>query len=433
VTGTNGAVNDGTNSYFSGGQMMVDKNGTLQNNPYNYFSSSSVLVNNPAMAITGQTTINNGWSLIVGGHYSSDILNLNTVEAANKYDGLIAQGASDTIMNNGALIINNRATTMSLPKISGSGDFDLQGPATTILKAANDYTGATNIYDGTLQLGAGASIAASSSVNLFASGYGNINALPFYGLNPTLDVSGANASAGTPVTVSLNNLTSSRGGTVKLGANSLSVTNSGDQMFAGAITGTGAVAWGGSGSLTLNGVSTFTGGLTINNGLTVKAGTNSNALGAGDVINNGTLMAGTDQFFVPNHQINVVGNYTQGANGNLVLDIGGANKGINYDTMTVGAPPLSMARLHSRRAMAMPRRVITLLFRRKMSRDHSPRSSIPSPLCPCNIIPPMPILAQHLIQQILAAHKRRRHHRQAGGHLQAQPAAAPAREVNRAG
>ncbi|NNC09763.1 autotransporter outer membrane beta-barrel domain-containing protein, partial [Corallococcus exiguus] len=121
------------------------------------------------------------------------------------------------------------------------------------------YTGGTNINAGTLALGAGASLAASGTVNL-ATG-------------ATLDLS---AGSGTQVFGTLVG-----NGTVNLGANSIEVGGATNGTFSGSIAGTGGLTKVGTGIETLTGANTYTGGTFITAGtLAIGPGGSLAATGA---------------------------------------------------------------------------------------------------------------------------------------------------------
>ncbi|GHF70864.1 hypothetical protein GCM10018790_55860 [Kitasatospora xanthocidica] len=99
----------------------------------------------------GSTTIQRGATLRLGSGAGAD-------------GSLHTKGALDAISDDGALIMQNVRTPVTLPAVSGSGSVTQNGTATTTLTAAS-YTGATTVAKGTLAV-AGASLASSSGVAL---------------------------------------------------------------------------------------------------------------------------------------------------------------------------------------------------------------------------------------------------------------------------
>ncbi|HKU97750.1 MAG TPA: autotransporter domain-containing protein, partial [Vineibacter sp.] len=156
--------------------------------------------------------------------------------------------------------------------ITGSGGLIKTGTRIAALLGTNTYTGATTIADGSLLLGPGGSIAASSSVTLSASG-------------AILDI-----ALGTDQTVQ--NLGGIAGSIVTLGANTLTIASSKDTLFAGAIGGTGGLIKSGTGTLELTGTSTYSGATTLTAGrLTVNGAIASSIVSvtAGTLAGTGTV------------------------------------------------------------------------------------------------------------------------------------------------
>ncbi|HEX7732659.1 MAG TPA: autotransporter-associated beta strand repeat-containing protein, partial [Rhodanobacter sp.] len=158
--------------------------------------------------------------------------------------------------------------------VSGTGTLTQSGTGTLTLTGANTYTGGTTINAGTLALGAGGSLAATGAVTL-----ANTSGASF-------DIS----AAGNQTIGSLSG-GGTTGGTVVLGANTLTFGDATNQTFGGVINGTtGDVVKQGTGTATLTGANTYTGGTTINGG-TLVVGTSS-VLGSGNVLVSGALGTG---------------------------------------------------------------------------------------------------------------------------------------------
>ncbi|MGW2642104.1 autotransporter [Streptomyces sp. NPDC001348] len=84
--------------------------------------------------------------------------------------GLYTKGDLYKIVDNGALVLNNRSRALALSRISGSGSLTQSGTATTTLMGrAVTYTGPTTVTRGTLALRSGATLTHSRAVKL-ASG-----------------------------------------------------------------------------------------------------------------------------------------------------------------------------------------------------------------------------------------------------------------------
>ncbi|MGW8307229.1 MAG: autotransporter outer membrane beta-barrel domain-containing protein [Achromobacter pulmonis] len=147
--------------------------------------------------------------------------------------------------------------------ISGAGSVSASGTGTLTMSGVNTFTGATTISGGTLALTGAGSLAASSGVVV----------------NAVFDISGVTAGA------SIKALSGS--GTVRLGAQSLSLTNAAG-AFDGVIDGTGGVRVS-AGNQTLTGVNTYTGATTIDSGATLTLSGSGSVAASSGVNNNGTL------------------------------------------------------------------------------------------------------------------------------------------------
>jgi outer membrane autotransporter protein len=143
--------------------------------------------------------------------------------------------------------------------ISGSGAFQQNGAGTTILTAANTYTGATAVNAGTLQAGA-ANVFAPGSAFTVASG-------------ATLNLASFNQTIGSLAGA----------GSVTLGSATLTTgTDNTSTTFSGTISGTGGLTKIGSGTLTLSGANTYAGG-------TLRLVSNQ-ALGTGALTTTGSVV-----------------------------------------------------------------------------------------------------------------------------------------------
>lgn len=173
---------------------------------------------------------------------------------------------NDVILSDAASGVTFSTTSAGMTMsgvISGTGTLNLVGANTLTMTGANTFTGTTTISGGTLALSGNGSIGNSSGVVL----------------NSVLDISAVTAGA------SIQALTGT--GTVRLGAQTLSLTNAAG-TFDGVINGSGAVRVA-AGTQTLTGVNTYTGTTVIDNGATLKLSGNGSVAASGGVTNNGTL------------------------------------------------------------------------------------------------------------------------------------------------
>jgi autotransporter-associated beta strand protein len=103
----------------------------------------------------GTTTVGAGATLLLG------------TGAAGGDGALLTGTPSDAIVDDGALVVRDTATALSLSNITGAGSLTQSGAATTTLTGTTSYTGATTVTAGTLALAAGsAGVGASSGVRL---------------------------------------------------------------------------------------------------------------------------------------------------------------------------------------------------------------------------------------------------------------------------
>ncbi|WP_268893790.1 autotransporter domain-containing protein [Pandoraea fibrosis] len=218
--------------------------------------------------------LNNALKLLSGSVILGDLLFDAGASAtiAAREPGLTLNNAvvlSDAASN---VIVSTAESSLTMSgAVSGAGTLTLGGIDSNVLTmtSVNTYTGATTIGSGTLALTGNASIAASSGVTVAGVG----------GVGGVFDISGV--TAGT----SIKSL--SGGGAVRLGGQTLSLTNAAG-TFDGVIDGAGGVHLVG-GTQTLTGVNTYSGATTVDNGAVLAlTGSGSVALSSG-VTNNGTL------------------------------------------------------------------------------------------------------------------------------------------------
>jgi len=241
------------------------------------------------------------------------------------------------------------------------------GAGTTVLNGASTYGGNTTVNGGTLVLGNSAAVGTGSVITQAASvvyrnGVNLANAINLQGAT-TLDVDGSDTATQTGVIGGSFGITKTGNGTLVLaGANSYSggttitagtlqgdttslrgniadnaalvFNQASDGVYNGVLSGTGTLTKSGTGMLVLDGKNSFTGTTTVQAGtLEVGDATNASATLGGNVqvVAGGTLRGhGTIVGNVTNNgsvqpggsigTLTIQGNYTQGANGALVID-----------------------------------------------------------------------------------------------------------------
>ncbi len=204
---------------------------------------------------------------------STSVAAVDMTAASQTLNNLVGAAGSQVLMGSNTLTVNSSVATTFAGVLSGTGGgVTKEGGSILTLNGINAYTGVTLVNAGTLELGSGGSIAASSGVNLAAA-------------NTALILTGGNKT--------INNLESNFSSSqINMGNNNLTVNMSANQIFAGSFVGTGGLIKGGSNILTLtNANSSYTGATIINAGTL--------ALGAGGSLANSSgldLVAGGSVF-----------------------------------------------------------------------------------------------------------------------------------------
>ncbi len=251
-------------------------------------SGAGTLLLAGANTYTGVTTINTGTLQL--GNGSTGSLTSGTVSVASGAAFVLNQGDggsyAGTVSNNGTVYAASAKRNTFAGVVAGAGAFNQVGSGTTILTAANTYTGATTISAGELDVNG--STHASSAVSILSGG----------ALGGTGTVNGT--VTGVDATV--------KGSGLKIA---------------------GAASF--SGNSTLSGTNTFSAGVTASSGILSVTGlttTNNSALSvsaAATLVNSGTVKGDVD----------VLGTYRGSGtvNGALTIESGA--------TFTVGASTVS--------------------------------------------------------------------------------------------
>ena len=242
----------------------------------NVFAGTTIFTGNNAYS--GGTTINGGTLQLGNGGTSGTI--------------------SGNVANNGVFAINRSDAFTFANVISGSGVLQQRGPGTTILTAANTYTGGTIVSAGTLRLGSAGSLAPTGALTVNGG---------------TFDLNGNIQTVGA---------LSGTGGVLALGSGALTTDSASNTALASAITGTGGLTKQGLGTLNLTGTNTYTGPTSVTAGtLAVNGSLTSNVTvgAAGTLGGNGTITG-----LVTNNGIIAPGNSigTLTINGNFVQNAG---------------------------------------------------------------------------------------------------------------
>jgi autotransporter-associated beta strand protein len=286
-----------------------------------------------ANTYSGGTNINNGVLAFATGSLGTGAVTF-TGNSTLRWDNTNGANVTDPTSFTGGLTINsgvtatfdtngntvNFANSLLTP---GTGNAVTKiGTGMLTLNGNNTYNGATIVTGGTLQAGTATGFSLNSAFTVGPSGTLDVN-----GLSPTIG-SLASPNPGGIVT----NNAAATPGTLITGNDGTSTT------FAGTIqdgTSTIALTKIGGGTINLATANTYSGGTNLQAGVLVVS--NMGALGSGNVnVTGGALQAGG-----VNMRINVGGNYTQGAGGELDLRIGGTAAGAFDQVAVTGTASLA--------------------------------------------------------------------------------------------
>ncbi|PZQ21215.1 MAG: hypothetical protein DI569_12785 [Sphingopyxis macrogoltabida] len=212
------------------------------------------------IAHTGGTTVSNG-GLILTGVLAGNV--------ATEGDGSFTLGAGGTegsfagsIVNNGRFVFNRSDDYSFLGGFSGSGILDKRGAGVLTFTGDYGFQGVTNIFGGAVRIGG--TIAPETKFDLGDGG--------------TLDITGKDQTIG--------GLSGAADTKVVVGDSQLTISQTDNSAFAGAISGNGGIVKTGGGTLNLTGNSTYTGPTSVNGG---KLAVNGSIVSPVTVNTGGTL------------------------------------------------------------------------------------------------------------------------------------------------
>jgi fibronectin-binding autotransporter adhesin len=193
-------------------------------------------------------------------HPQGTFIHEGTIEVGGA-NGTLSGG---NIVNNGALILNRTAGTLTLNQvISGTGSMTFTGAGTYQLGGANTYTAANQLNGGLVEPTVAGALGTSNTLNFNGGGY-RYNA----GYTPDLSTFVTTISA-SGATIDTNGVSVAYAGPIGAGG-------------AGGLTKTGA------GTLTFNGANTYAGPTTVNGGKLVVG----NSLAGNAIVNTGGSIGG---------------------------------------------------------------------------------------------------------------------------------------------
>ncbi|PUE10843.1 hypothetical protein B9Z51_00355 [Limnohabitans sp. T6-5] len=339
-------INDGTLQIGNGGTSGTIGTGAITDNAALVFNRSDAgLVVSAKISGTGTVTqAGTGTTILSADNdWSGDTtISAGTLQVGNGgTTGTL--GTSTTITDNGTLAFKRSDNISADLKITGTGGLTQAGSGTlTLLDSAalygvNDYSGATTISAGTLQVGNGGTSGHLGTGAIVDSGTLAINHSDDVTLSQaisggggltqsgagTTTLTGANTYSGT-TTISSGVLQVGDGGTsgsVGTGAvidNASLVFKRSDTLWvSGVISGTGAITQAGTGTTILANNNTYAGTTTISSGtLQVGSGYSTGSLGTGAILDNGALVFNRgDSGLVVSAKISGTGSVTQAGSG----------------------------------------------------------------------------------------------------------------------
>ena len=244
LNGNTLTVNESATKTFAGvisgaGGLSKEGSGTLKLSRSNAYTGTTA-INAGALQLSANDVLADATHVVVNGGTLSMASHRDTVAGVQLIAGSIT-GSSGVLTSTSDFDLQSGTAGT---KLAGAVSLNKSTGGTVVLSASNTYTGATNINDGTLRLGAANRIPDASAVTV-ASG-------STLDLNNRSDAVGSIAGAGS-ITLGTATLTSGGAGT--------------STEFSGSISGTGALTKTGSGTLTLSGANTYSGRTTVSGGV----------------------------------------------------------------------------------------------------------------------------------------------------------------------
>ena len=319
------AVNAGATLAINLANGETFSNGVTDNGTVNGISTGTQTLSG---AITGSGVLNQngtGTMILTGTNTYAGVTTINAGRLQIGNGGATGTLGGGAVTDNGALIFNRNNPMTVGNLISGNGTVSQQGVGgTTILTAANSYSGATTVTQGTLQIGDGVTPLASITNSVSTT----VN------LGAALAINLVNGETFT------NNVTDN--GAVN-GIN----TGANVQTLSGSITGSGTLNQTGTGTTILTGTNSYQGITNIAAGtIQVGNGGTIGTLGSGNVTDNGALIFNRSNLMTVANVISGGGTVRQQGTGTTILTAtntyGGATT-VAFGTLQIGdgATPLA--------------------------------------------------------------------------------------------
>jgi filamentous hemagglutinin family protein len=246
TTGGNNSSTTYSGIISDGGDLIKEGTGTFTLTGNNNYTGSTVI--NAGTLRMGIANALPSTTAVGIANVAGATLDLNNFDQTIAILALGGTTGGNVTLGSATLTLNSAASFSYGGVISGTGGIIKQGAGTQTFTNAQTYTGSTVINGGTLQLGTNNVFSNTSAVTI-ANAAGAT--LDLNGFNDTINV----ISGGGGV-----------GGTISLGAGTLTTGDSTSNTFAGVISGTGNIVKQGTGTWTLSGNNTYSGLTTINAG-----------------------------------------------------------------------------------------------------------------------------------------------------------------------
>ena len=233
-------------------------------------SGATTIVSGAALNISGGITTA-AEAITVSGTGISNNGVIRNISGNNTYSGAITLGANSEIQSNGGTLTLNVGSgsaiaasnknltfdapigniTVADPIATGSGTLTKTGNETLTLSAANTYTGATTISDGTLAISNATGLGTTDAATTVASG-GSLSISGGITVAEAITINGTGHSSGGAIIFTANNNTYS--GAITLGATSTIVSTGGAQTISGAVNGGNGLTITADGNLVISGI-----------------------------------------------------------------------------------------------------------------------------------------------------------------------------------
>ena len=343
-TGTGTLTLSGANTYTGGTTISA---GTLEGDTTSLQGNivdNASLIFNQTIGNVYESAISGSGTLTKTGAGTLVLLVANTYSGGTTISAGTLQGDTNSlqgnIVDNAALVFDQRGSGTYSGLISGSGLVAQTGTGSLVLTGANTYSGGTFIVAGTVQgntTSLQGNIANNATLVFAQTSDGSFNgAISGSGQlvkngSGTLTLSGTNTyTGGTTISAgTLQGNTSSLQGNVANNA-ALVFDQTSDGTYSGVISGSGSLAMTGAGTLTLTGANTYSGGTTIGAG-TLQGDTNSLQ---GNITDNAALVFNQASDATFGSVISGSGSLTKTGAGILILD--GANTYTGSTTVSAG-------------------------------------------------------------------------------------------------